>query len=224
MRDKASQLFQMEVTQNMLHAASGENQVVKSILSVLSCASSEVLNEDPDTLRAKQGQTLNKGIFSLNTLLRDLSSTPQGEYANYSESLLNSLARDVFGGNSLAIGIFCLQFGDPIGSAMTMRALEKCKSIMNFPVQNDNRVLGLLRKYRVEIQNLQQLANSVGLANGNPHPGQESSFAKISELEQRLVDQKISNLKGGDEKERLIARLNDMKSKFNDLIKSKAEL
>jgi len=116
---------------------------------------SEILNEDPDTLRAKQGQELNKGIFSLNNLFRDLSSTPQGDFANYDESVLTSLSRDIFGGNSLCVGIFCLQLGDPVGSAMTMRALQRCQSIMNFPVQNDNRVLGLLRKYRVEIQTLQ---------------------------------------------------------------------
>jgi len=53
MRDKAAQLFQIEITQNQLHAASGENQVVMSKLSVLSCPSCEILNEDIDTLRAK---------------------------------------------------------------------------------------------------------------------------------------------------------------------------
>ena len=122
-----------------------------SKLTVLSCPSSEILNEDIDTLRAKQGQELNKGIFSLNNLFRDLSSTPQGDYANYDESVLTSLSRDIFGGNSLGVGIFHLQLNDAIGSAMTMRALQRCQMIMNFPVQNDNRVLGLLRKFRVQI-------------------------------------------------------------------------
>ena len=112
------------------------------------------MNEDPETLRAKQGADLNKGIFSLNNLFRDLAATPQGEFANYDESVLTALSRDIFGGNSLAMGIFCLQYGDPIGSSLTMRSLQRCQSIMNFPVQNDNRVLGLLRKLRVEIQSL----------------------------------------------------------------------
>lgn len=34
---------------------------------------------------------------------------------------------------------------------------------MNYPVQNDNRVLGLLRKFRVQVKGLEQLANSYGV-------------------------------------------------------------
>ena len=37
---------------------------------------------------------------------------------------------------------------------------------MNFPVQNDNHVLGLLRKQRVHIQKLQELANSYAFQRG----------------------------------------------------------
>lgn len=134
-----------------MNAATGENQVIVSQVNVLSAPGCEVLNEDPETLRAKQGPDLNKSILALNTLLRDLAATPQGDYANYDDSVLTALSRDVFGGNSLSVGIFCLQYGDPVGSALTMRALQRCQNIMNFPVQNDNRVLGLLRKFRVQI-------------------------------------------------------------------------
>jgi len=155
MKDKAAQLFQIEITQNIFNNQTGENQVVVSRSNVLSLPSCEVLAEDPDTLRVKQGQNLNKGIFSVNNLFRDLATTPHGDHANYSESVLTTLSRDVFGGNSLCLGVFCLQYGDAIGATLTMRALKRCQSIMNFPVQNDNRVLGLLRKYRVEIQSLQ---------------------------------------------------------------------
>lgn len=50
--------------------------MIVSRINVLSLAGSEILNEDPETLRAKQGEELNKGIFSLNNLLRDLAATP----------------------------------------------------------------------------------------------------------------------------------------------------
>ena len=93
-------------------------------------------------------------MLSIHNLFRDLAGTPHGDHANYGESVLSSLSRDVFGGNSLALGIFCLRYGDQIGSTRTMRALKQCQSIMNFPVQNDARVLGLLRKFRLEIQGL----------------------------------------------------------------------
>lgn len=123
MRDKAAQLFQIEVKQSMLNAATGENQVIVSRVNILSTPGCEVLNEDPEALRAKQGADLNKGILTLSSLLRDLAATPHGDYANYDNSLLTQLSRDIFGGNSLCVGIFCLQYGDAVGSALSLRAL-----------------------------------------------------------------------------------------------------
>jgi hypothetical protein len=90
---------------------------------VLSLAGCEILNSDPEELRVKQGPDLNKGMLSINNLLRDLAGTPQGEYASYDDSVLTSLCRDIFGGNSLAVGIFSMQKGDPIGSSQTLNAI-----------------------------------------------------------------------------------------------------
>ena len=98
-------------------------------LNFLCLAGCEILNEDPEAIRVKQGPDLNKGMLSLNNLLRDLAATPHGDYANYDESVITSLSRDIFGGNSLAIGIFCLQYGDQIGSTLSMRALNRCMAI-----------------------------------------------------------------------------------------------
>lgn len=150
MSDKASQLFQIEFTQNE-KGQGGESSIKINRLNFLSLAGSEILNEDPEAIRVKQGPELNKGMLSLNNLLRDLASTPHGDFASYDDSVVTSLSRDIFGGNSLAIGIFCLQKGDPIGSSLTMRALQRCLAIQNFPLVNDNRVLGFHRKFRMEI-------------------------------------------------------------------------
>lgn len=150
MSDKASQLFQIEFTQNE-KGQGGESSIKINRLNFLSLAGSEILNEDPEAIRVKQGPELNKGMLSLNNLLRDLASTPHGDFASYDDSVVTSLSRDIFGGNSLALGIFCLQKGDPIGSSLTMRALQRCLAIQNFPLVNDNRVLGFHRKFRMEI-------------------------------------------------------------------------
>lgn len=126
----------------------------------------------------------------------------------------------MLGGNSLTVGIFNLQYGDPVGSALTMRALKRCQNINNFPVQNDNRVLGLLRKYRVEIQQLQQLAGNTEL-----YPGSnDHSNVRVAELERKLLDTNIVNMKTKDESNRLISQMGEIKNKFNDVVKSKTEL
>ena len=203
MRDKAAQLFQIEVKQSMLNAATGENQVIVSRVNILSTPGCEVLNEDPEALRAKQGADLNKGILSLNSLLRDLAATPHGDYANYDNSLLTQLSRDIYGGNSLSVGIFCLQYGDAVGSALSLRALQRCQSIMNFPVQNDNRVLGLLRKFRVQIKSLQQRVEAVGGGRGYD-PRSSDGGLRVAELEKKLIDQNINGMKAGDDRDRLV--------------------
>jgi hypothetical protein len=115
MTDKSAQLFQLEVAQSV-QTASGDPEVHVSRLSVVNLPASEILNEDPETVRIQQGPTLNKAIFSLSSLFRDLSATPHGDYANYDDSMLTSLTRDVFGGNSLCLGVFSLAFGDSAGS------------------------------------------------------------------------------------------------------------
>lgn len=81
----------------------------------------EVLNEDPEALRVKQGSTLNKGILAFNHLTKELASNPLGDYVFYDGSILTQLMKDVLGGNSLTVGIFTLQYGDPIGSTLAMR-------------------------------------------------------------------------------------------------------
>ena len=104
----------------------------------------EILTEDPESLRVKEGSTLNKSILALNTLFKDLSQNQHGDFIYYDGSAVTQLLKDTFGGNSLTVGLFTLQYGDAIGSTVTMRTYKKCSMIMNYPVINDNRIIGLL--------------------------------------------------------------------------------
>lgn len=89
---------------------------------------------------------------------------------------------------------------------------------MNYPVQNDSRVMGLLRKYRLEQQHHAQLMNSAFINGGGPDQNRQV------ELERKLIDQKINAMKQSDEKDKLIIRMNEMKGRFNDMVREKAEL
>tara|TARA_B110000285_G_scaffold214154_1_gene259215 strand:+ start:283 stop:597 length:315 start_codon:yes stop_codon:yes gene_type:complete len=102
-----------------------DRSVLVNRINFLNLPGCEILNEDPEALRIKQGPDLNKGMISMSNLLRDLASTPLGDYANYDESILTSLSKDIFGGNSHTVGIFTLQYGDQVGSILTMRALKR---------------------------------------------------------------------------------------------------
>ncbi len=86
---------------------------------------------------------------------------------------------------------------------------------MNFPVINDNRTIGLLRKYRVEMN-----------ANAGMIPARGSGAAevsdnfnlKIAELEKKLIEENLEKMRGADDKQKLVLRMQEMKGKFNDLV------
>ena len=46
----------------------------------------------------------------------------------------------------------------------------------------------------------------------------------MAELERKLIDQNINGMRAGDDRDRLVQRMADMKAKFNDLVKTKADL
>jgi len=51
---------------------------------------------------------MNKSIISLSALIKDLSSR-RNDYILYETSTITHLMKDAMGGNSLTVGIFCLQ-------------------------------------------------------------------------------------------------------------------
>lgn len=228
--DKATCIFSLEVTQvtessSGFGGGSGDTNVLVSRLHVVDLPGCEILNEDPEALRVKQGSTLNRGIQAVNTLMRDLSTNQHGDNVFYEGSTITQLMRDTLGGNSLTLGLFTLQYGDPIGSTLTLRALKRCQQIMNFPVINDNRTIGLLRKYRLEMN------ASHGVLPRAINPGAagfsdslDTYNLKIAELEKKLIEENLEKLRFTDDKQKLVTRMQEMKSKFNELVQSKAEL
>lgn len=86
--EKAAAIFSIEITQITDNPASGETNVLVSKLDLIDLPGCEVLNEDPEALRVKQGSTLNKGVLALNHLTKELSTNPHGDYVFYDGSVL----------------------------------------------------------------------------------------------------------------------------------------
>lgn len=74
--DKATTVFSLEVTQitESGNGFGGDTNVLVSRLNIVDMPGCEILNEDPEALRVKQGSTLNRGIQAVNTLIRDLAT------------------------------------------------------------------------------------------------------------------------------------------------------
>lgn len=109
--DKATTVFSIEVTQiteNLGGVGGSDTNVLVSKLHIIDMPSCEILNEDPEALRVKQGSTLNRGIQAISTLMRDLATNQQGDHVVYEGSNVTQLLRDTLGGNSLTLGLFTL--------------------------------------------------------------------------------------------------------------------
>jgi chromosome segregation ATPase len=89
---------------------------------------------------------------------------------------------------------------------------------MNYPVLNDNRTLGLLKKFRTEISQLQNQVNLV------PGDSSDNYNLKIAELEKKLIEETLEKMKGNEDKSKLVSKMQEMKSKFNELVKAKADM
>ena len=163
-------------------------------------------------------------MLTLNNLLRDLAATPHGDFASYDDAVLTSLTRDIFGGNSLALGIFCIQKGDPIGSSLTMRALHRCLAIQKFPLINDNRIMGIHNKFRMAIIGAQQLAKAYNGGQPTRDPAAEDRNMENATLQAKLIDEQVNLMKSEEDKQKLTQKWYDMKNKFQDVVKDKVDL
>ena len=67
----------------------------------------EKLHEDPESLRIREGNTLNKGIMQTAELVRNLANN-DGAHVSYDASMLTSLLKDIIGGNCLTMALICL--------------------------------------------------------------------------------------------------------------------
>jgi len=206
--DKSTGVFSIEITQITENPSSGETNVRVSKFHLIDLPGCEVLTEEPEALRVREGTTLNKSILSLNTLIKDLSTNRHGDFIYYDGSVVTQLLKETFGGNSLTIGLFNLQYGDAIGSTVTMRTFRKCQMISNFAVMNDNQILGLIRKYRVELVQLQNQVNML------PGDNADNYNLKIAELEKKLIEENLEKMKMADERSKLINKMQGMKLKF----------
>jgi hypothetical protein len=72
--DKSAAIFSIELTQVTESVGSGEMNVIVSKINLIDMPGCEILTEDPESLRVKEGSTLNKSILALNTLFKDLAA------------------------------------------------------------------------------------------------------------------------------------------------------
>lgn len=213
--DRATSMLTIELLQLAQDEVSKELNVLVSRVNLLDMPGMEKLNEDPEVLRIKEGNSLNRAVLSFGELVRNICDDKE-DYLRYDGSAVTHLLKDIIGGNCLTMCLTCLQYGDNSGSLLILRYMQMLKNIMNFPVVNDSRQIGLLRKYRNEIMNLM---NQISLLSINT-----LDSGQISDLEKQLIEGNLRKLKYADEKSQLALRIRDLKAAYNKLLNEKTDL
>lgn len=214
--DKATTIFTIELLQTQELLDNRDSVALISRLHFIDLPGAEVLMEDPETLRTREGSTINKSMLSYANLVRDLAGN-KGEYVYYEASNLTQLSRDVLGGNSLTVGVFNIAHGDVKKTGITLNYLKYARRIINFPVINDGKILGLLKQYRAEIIQLLNMKQSGG-------EGAEGYNLKLAELEKKIIEDNLDKMRSVEEKNKIGAKFAELRQKYNDLVKSKADL
>jgi len=88
MADKSTSMFTIELLQNTELEDSKESLFLFTRATFIDLPGSEVLLEDPEALRIREGSTLNRGMLSFANLIKDLSIN-KGEFIYYESSVLN---------------------------------------------------------------------------------------------------------------------------------------
>jgi len=117
---KATAVFTLELMQTSEVVDTRENLILISRMNFFDLPGSEIMLDDPETIRVRQGSTLNKSIISFTTLIKDLYSNKNEKHVLYEQSALTHLMKDCLGGNAVACGIFTVQNGDPKGSSLCL--------------------------------------------------------------------------------------------------------
>ena len=217
LQPKASAFLTIEVLQEALDAATKERNIVVARMNFIDTPGMEKLIEDTETVRIQEGNSLNRGILAFSEMISGLASESR-DYIRYDASIITQLLKDIVGGNCLTLALFCLSNGDIKSSELVLEYLTIMQKIMNFPVVNDSRQLGLLRRYRSEYIYLMGQLSLFG-------PGSVEAYSShISELEKQLIDKNLEKLKFVEQKSQLTERIRDLKESYNKLVGEKVEL
>eukprot|EP00941_MAST-03F_sp_MAST-3F-sp1_P002537 g2537.t1 len=193
---------------------------------IIDCAGTEKLMEDKAKLRIREPSSLSKSIFGLNAVAKVLGASSR--FTPYDRSLLTKITMEALGGNCVTVTLACVRQGEGKSNEQTMNLVRLLQRVQNFPVPNDERVQGLLRRLRLQVKTLkkqldgkiQNIITAQGSGDGDTFDMEfEKNAHKRSSLQ---LKEKMAQLK----QERTIAfdKLEELRKQFDKLTVNKSKV
>lgn len=218
-----STMWQIDVEQNH------HQRHLRSRLILAEVAGTDKLAEDRSVIRAREGPSLGKSVLTLQSVAESLERGEQ-DYALFSESKLTQLLEDSLAGNCITLVLALAKQGEGEATAATLQLAEMLREGSTYPAINDERVQGLLRRYRLQINRLRdEISIRAGRGggtisrNGSVEDAQELTV-KLHELEGRVVRDNLEKLRMKEEKEKIYGKLVEFREKYNKLVEQKSSI
>ena len=200
-------------------------QVIDDVLLVSKLVFMELpaldcLTQDRQKVVRKDGVTINKSIFAFEDILEVLGGGQPGGIPQYEASVLTTLLKDALGGNCFTLNFSCITQGDTDGSFATLKIMNMLDRVTNYPILNEGNLLGLLRKYRLEVRRAREYA---GREYGDRKEDLELRFI---DLEKKVVEENINKIKGINNSEKLARQVGQLHEQYktlkrqNDMLKA----
>jgi hypothetical protein len=235
--DFTSFVFNMDISitrraaNAMVTGPNANAEVLQSRLMMVDLPCTDRLREDPSVLRLREGSALNTSLINLNIVTESLKggSAASVTFAPYRSSKLTSVLHEAIGGNMNTLAIAVVSHGQYEESKQAMLLARNLSGIRNFPVSNGATTLGLLNRYRSEIQKLfTEVDNGGGVKtkgvvmsgakDGEDGQYQEELQAKLHDLEGKVVRTNLDKLKIQEDHDKVFEKLSQFRVQFSSLV------
>lgn len=188
----------------------------------------EKLAVDVGTLRATEGLQINRELIALDNVVRALSDgDDQADFANYAESRTTEVLGDALGGNANAVAVVHVVASDPLPATLAACRLARAmKSVVNYPIVNDERAQGLIRVLRLRYMALLDEVKALRASPAADDKYQDAQQAKamMVDLQGKVIAAERGRSAAVNEKQKVVAMLADVRAKYRDLLQAKTTL
>lgn len=238
--------LQFFIVNGIEHLASDDNEKTESNNTHNLVPKRESLPQKDSIEHFLTSQTIFKYLLSFRVLIRSLATTPNlsAVIPLYNSSTFTRLCKDAIGGNSMTLLVGLLNNGSPHCKEILDIASE-IQIIKQYPIANEDCVLGLLSKFRVELR----LSNSsspmailpmnpgtapvlgavrgggmsVGITNSSSASVKLLSDEQIKELEKKIVQNQLTYVDLQQQHNHLNGQYQQLKAQFKKVLESKTE-
>ena len=220
-QDRAAMCFVVTLRQSLPKTQTADDQELVCDLLFVDLPGSEKLNLTREQLTQREGPDPSRGILAVAECVKTLATPERRDYAHYEASVITRVLQEALGGNCYTAAVLHMRDDDAANSATTAHFGQLLSSVHNYPVENNDKARGIIRKHRVRYIQLanenQMLKQQIELGAVGGGPGvqgeaeREGLRKRMHDLEGELLREREEHSKLGMERDRIEGRMRELR-------------